>query len=233
MTSCGRNSRTTRCNTRFPGRDARRRTPRCPHVPTERWHRKQTPPAGDLEIACEQNFERAELGDHREAEIVGLVLGPGDEEADSTSGFGRPRSPVAARAADLFGCASQAATASAPGPMPSFLSTANSRGPTVGLLRIQGTVQSCITFLKSRRWSSSRFDSASRSMVWWKKCSEGVQKRSVTPTVAAIEHHAPPVRGGDHGTLAVTDIEDFNLHGDLRSRRIFADQIGNVGPRET
>ena len=35
----------------------------------------------------------------------------------------------------------------------------------------------------------------------------------IAPTVAAIQHHAPPVRRGDDGTLAMTDIEDFNLHG--------------------
>ena len=35
----------------------------------------------------------------------------------------------------------------------------------------------------------------------------------VAPAVAAIEHHAPPVRRGDQGALAVSDIEELNTHG--------------------
>jgi hypothetical protein len=35
----------------------------------------------------------------------------------------------------------------------------------------------------------------------------------VAPAVAAIEHHAPSVRSGDRGALAVTDIEDLDTHG--------------------
>src|SRR5258707_15786051 len=34
----------------------------------------------------------------------------------------------------------------------------------------------------------------------------------VGPPVAAIEHHAPPIRRGDNGTVAVANIEDLNAH---------------------
>jgi len=40
----------------------------------------------------------------------------------------------------------------------------------------------------------------------------------VGAAVAAIENHAPPVRGGDYGTLAVADIEDVNPHGEFLRR---------------
>jgi hypothetical protein len=51
---------------------------------------------------------------------------------------------------------------------------------------------------------------------------EEMQRRSpeavVTPTVAAIEHHAPSIRRGEHGTLAVTDVEDISAQGKFLER---------------
>jgi len=40
----------------------------------------------------------------------------------------------------------------------------------------------------------------------------------IAPTVAAIEHHAPPVRRGERDALAVTDVEDVNAHGKFLER---------------
>src|SRR5262249_10817678 len=42
----------------------------------------------------------------------------------------------------------------------------------------------------------------------------------VAPTVPAIEHHAPPVRRGEHNALAVTDVEDVNAHGAFLRRKL-------------